>query len=71
MLAGLLIMSQKRHQEDGKGRSEGTGSPEDKRRRLPTFHKYEPFYLVSDSFCFVCIGLSLQTGNIRYKMNWV
>ncbi|XP_008239717.1 PREDICTED: calmodulin-binding protein 60 A [Prunus mume] len=31
-------MSQKRHQEDGKGRSEGTGSPEDKRRRLPTFH---------------------------------
>lgn len=34
------MTSQKRQQEDVKARSEGT-SPEDKRRRMPTFRKYD------------------------------
>lgn len=40
---GSSIMSHKRHQEEGKPRSEGTSNPEDKRRRT-TFQKYESFF---------------------------
>lgn len=36
------MMSQKRQQEDVKARSEGI-SPEDKRRKIPTFKKYDLF----------------------------
>lgn len=51
-------MSQKRHPEDGRAhRSEGN-SPEDKRRKVPAFKKYELVFYLFICFCLIMLFLT-------------
>ena len=68
------VMSQKRRPEDGKPKSEA--SPEDKRRRVPAFSKYETLislvFLYLLAFCYFVSHRGLGIWNISYvlDMKW-
>ena len=65
----ILIMSQKRPQEDGKARlSEGNSPDQDKRRRIPTLRKYTPFLsCLNFHSCFAIDAYMLKRNTKKRK----